>query len=186
MYQAKITSISLFLCLASCGSRGEKWDELPLDKQVSIQVPGVVKKQTLHKTLAPGRVQTTNIFLSRDSKALYQAVTVHDSDSTIEMTSPAARRSVYEDASRALLAGQMNSVLLKSSPFTTAAGTGIEIKFRAVHLGTGEMVTKYSRMLIVGRIAYSFGFTAEGKDPADEERMRFFNSISFKTKTPSD
>ena len=101
--------------------------------------------------------------------------------------SKAAREELYNGIVAGLLRSQ-KGVLVATSPFATAGGPGLEIKYKGLQLGTNKMVVKYTRALLVGKINYSFNFIPKDKEDAtgtsgNEQRRRFFDSVVVKPKS---
>ena len=129
--------------------------------------------------------QPLQVFSVKDDRALYQIVRVTVRDSSLSLAGAQARQDYYDGAAKMLLLAQQNSRLVRRTSFSTPAGEGMELEFTAIHQGTGQLVTKYNRSLLIGRVGYGFNFIPHqrGASPdqqTEERRRKFFASIVCK------
>ena len=163
-----------------------EWVPFAIDN-VTVQVPQQAIEVDLSKQPAGKGYSNTRVFVSGDEYGTYQVIREDYRSNASLGQSKAAREELYNGIVAGLLRSQ-KGVLVATSPFATAGGPGIEIKYKGLQLGTNKMVVKYTRALLVGKINYSFNFIPKDKEDAtgtsgNEQRRRFFDSVVVKPKS---
>ncbi|MBD2717274.1 hypothetical protein KBK19_19700 [Microvirga sp. STR05] len=157
------------------------WSAYAVDTQLSVQLPSPPQEIDLAKQ---GLSQPNlRLFIANDEVGMYQIIRMQlTPEMAAQVHSPADRQSFYDGFLRSLV-GDLKGQLLTRTTFPTAAGEGVEVKFRSVHKGTGLKTVKFSRGLLVGDVCYGFNFLPRDvKDTAgtsgQAERQQFFSSIT--------
>ena len=164
-------------------SAADTWQPFVIDRHVSVELPGQPTEADLTK-LAPGRsMGHTRMWMLRTPEGAYQFMRLPNKG-IIEKSDSAGRRAFYAGVLVSLLRNEQGQ-LLASTPFPTAAGPGVEYKYKAVHRGTGKRVIKYTRCLVIDSVAYSLNYISFDKLDTlglagDGQRRHFFNSIIVK------
>ena len=160
------------------------WVPFTIDN-VAVQLPMRAVEVDLSKQGAGSSYQNTRVFLAQDEYSTYQVIREDYRSNAKLGQGKAARKELYDGIIIGLLRSQKGT-LVATSRFATAGGSGIEIKYKGLQLGTNRMAVKYTRALPVGKINYSFNFVPKDKQDAtgssgNEQRRRFFDSIVVKT-----
>ncbi|GAB2941288.1 hypothetical protein GCM10027048_02200 [Hymenobacter coalescens] len=162
----------------------DSWAPFAIDEQVSVELP--TPPQEIDAAKLGLQLPNTRLLMAQDTVGLYQLTRLELTAAQAATTQgEAARQRFYDGVVKGALNGQQDAVLLARTPFQTAGGDGIELKMRARHKGTGKLVVKFSRALLVGRIGYTLTFLPLDKaDTAgvsgSAQRQRYFNSLVVK------
>ncbi|OON66919.1 hypothetical protein [Hymenobacter sp. CRA2] len=174
----------LCLPLLAFAIPGASWATFDVDSRLSVELPAGVREVDVTKVNMP--LPNTRLFMAQDTVGLYQVIRIDMSEEQgTALQGEAARQRYYDGVVNGAVNGQQEAVLLARTSFPTAAGEGIELKMRARHKGTGKLVVKYSRSLLLNHTGYAFLFIPLDKsDTAGisgrAERERFFTSIKAK------
>ncbi|MBG8554945.1 hypothetical protein [Hymenobacter guriensis] len=173
----------LLVCIPLAAFTVTDWITFPIDDQVSVQLPSQPTHLDVNqlKNSSPEKVR---LFSAKDAAGTYFIVRLDASDSPSTLDTKSSRQDFYEGMISGMLKNQQG-ILLSRTTFTTAAGEGVEIKYKAIDKGTGKMTVKYSRSLLVAKTSYSFNFLSQDRQDTtgvagNEQRRRFFDSIVAK------
>jgi hypothetical protein len=164
------------------------WVSYPIDQHVSVQLPSRpypvnlestgINKRLKYKSLDPYRA-----FAVADNGAKYRyTIAVNTNPLIAQVVTEAVRDSFYNQNISKTMHLFGNSRLLSKTTFHTPAGEGVEYAFSALASKTGKREVLYTRMLLVSHKNYVLGFAIDQQDSvaSDEQRRRFFNSITVK------
>jgi hypothetical protein len=160
------------------------WEPFAVDEQLQVLLPHPAQEMDMAK-LVGHTIPNTHLFIASDSLAVYQIMLIKMPPAqAANMVRAESRESYYDGVVSGLLNAQTDGVLLERTSFPTSAGSGIEVKIRARHKSTGNLVVKYSRSLLANGVGYAFNFIP--KDFTDtagisgSEQRRFSSSIQTK------
>ncbi|TGE04765.1 hypothetical protein [Hymenobacter fodinae] len=161
------------------------WAPFTVDEQLQVLLPHPAEEVDMKK-LTGRSIPNTRLLMTSDSVGVYQIMLVKMPPAqAANLARAESRESYYDGVVKGILDAQTDGVLLERATFPTSAGTGIEVKTRARHKGTGKLVVKYSRSLLANGVGYAFNFIP--RDLADTagisgnaQRRRFFDSIEIK------
>jgi hypothetical protein len=159
------------------------WQVFSIDNHVTVQVPTQPEEMDLAKVGLADKKAMMSIFNARDAEAFYQIIKVTDLGIESGPTEVTERQKFYTGVVKGLL-NQQGGALLERTAFKTAAGEGIEIKYKAFDKRLGKQAIRYCRSLLAGKTSYSFNFITLDSDTTGtsgaEQRRRYFNSITVK------
>jgi hypothetical protein len=180
----QVLSLVAGSCITGCTS--SDWVKFALDDQVAVQVPSYPTGIDLSTTSLANRLVHPLAFSIRDASGEYQIIRVDISADVPKdaLLGKTGHQLYYDTAVRGVIKNGQG-VLLERSEFTTAAGQGVELKYRIIHQSTRRPVLMYRRFLLLGRLAYTFGFTPPDERDStgitsEKQRNQFFNSITAK------
>ena len=117
----------------------DTWQPFAIDQRVSVELPAPPTEADLAK-LAGRSMGHTRMWMLRIPGYTYQYMRL-PLKRRIEISDSVGRRAYYAGVLTSVLRNEQGQ-LLSSAPFPTAAGPGIEYKFKAVHRGTGKRIIK--------------------------------------------
>ncbi|TGD80286.1 hypothetical protein [Hymenobacter wooponensis] len=164
---------------------GSGWVPFSVDEQLQVLLPKPAEEMNMEK-LTGRTIPNTRVFMSSDSVGLYQIMQVKmPPEQAATLEGEENREQYYSGVINGMLRSQKDGVLLERTQFTTAAGPGIEVKYRARHNSTGKLTVKYSRSLVASGVGYAFNFiprdlTDTAGISGSAQRRRFFSSIQIK------
>lgn len=166
----------LLACMAA-----DTWQPFIIDEHVTVSLPGQPKQADTSAMNKPSINRVVTGFQLVSKEGLYSILRMTNAVPSATLT-PAQRDTFYVRGLRDVLSSR-RGILLTQATFTTAAGTGVEYKTRALSNATKKALTRYTRNLLVGATVYTFMFTS--LDPADttsasqsQDSRRFFDSVT--------
>ena len=157
------------------------WTPFAVDQRVHMQLPAAPAEVDLATVPGASAAErhNTRLWTARDAEGVYQVARFAH---MAVRPDTAGRRAYYRDVVDGALQREHGELLARGS-FPTAAGDGLEFKYRARRRGTGTRVVKYSRSLVIGTTGYAFTFlpfdTQDSLGLAgNAARRRFFESIT--------
>lgn len=163
------------------------WQSYSVDEHLSLHLPAPPQEVDLakHGIKVPGM----RMFMTTDEVSIYQVTRIElPTDKTEFIRTPADLQVFYNSMQQTMLS-DIKGQLLASSEFHTAAGDGVELKFRAPFGGgTGKNIGYY-RAVLAKNTAYCFMFIPRSladstSSRAAELRQRFFSSITVGAAAP--
>lgn len=161
----------------------DTWSTYTVDTQFSLQLPA--PPQEIDPAKLGIQQSDMRLFIASDKVGLYQITRMQVSpDESENITLSKDRQDFYDGFVRAMV-GDLQGKLLAQTTFSSPAGDGIEIKFRAPHKATGLKTIKYGRVLLVGNVCYGLNFLPRDlQDTAgvsgEQERKQFFTGFTVK------
>ena len=165
------------------------WVTTPLDARVSLQTPVALRELDLARILrSQGASEEviahnggTRSFLAQDALGSYTVLVRTIGGTDLSSAPPDARAAFFDY----YLTGVMRSeqgTLLDRSPISVSGQEGVDYHYRGLNKGTGRVVIKLARALVVSNTVYTLNYTPANRDSTGttgtDERLRFFRSIT--------
>ena len=154
------------------------WRPIVVDEHITVQLPEQPKQ------VDAAQLQSRGLKLAMQvvgEQGVYTVLSKAPNFSLKPMTQ-ARRDSFYNQGLRDALASRRAGVLLANSSFSTPAGDGREFVIRGSSALAPRRMTYFMRVLLIDRVAYSFGFGALDQEDStkNKDARRFLNSITVK------
>jgi hypothetical protein len=195
-----VTIRPLLLALAAFPSLAfsiADWVVYPVDSRVTVQTPSVLTPIDLVKALtargaskeqlAPYVSNQVKLLVARDETGIYMVMRMATGDpETPSNSDSTGRRAYYAGLLDAQLRDE-HGTLLHRSTFSIGGVDGIEYDYKGIHQGTGKMVVKHSRAILVDKVSYGMTFlAADAQDSlgtaGQQQKDKFFRSLTIKKK----
>jgi len=159
------------------------WQPFAIDQHVAVQLPAPPTELDVAKLAPTLAAEHTRLWTLRAPEGAY-LVTRLPGAGAIGKLDTAKRNAYYAGMISSILRNEKGQ-LLSRTPFPTAGGAGLELKYKGVHQLTGKRIIKYVRTLVLDSIGYSLIFIPTDRLDSlglagNEQRRRFFNSITVK------
>lgn len=166
-----------------------EWVTTPLDPRVSVQTPVALRELDLARILRSqgaseeviARNSGTRSFLAQDALGSYTVLVRRIGGTDLTVSKPAVRTAFYEQYLSAVMRSE-HGVMLAQSPFSVSGQEGLDYRYRGLNKGTGRVVVKLARALVIDNTVYTLNYTPTDKDSTGQtgalDRTRFFNSIA--------
>lgn len=171
----------LFVFLPLAAFAWNDWVPFAVDQHVRVQVPAAPTEVDLTKVADASATerQKVRLWTARDAEGVYQIARFANMDVPPDT---AGRRAYYLYVIRGVLQREQGQLLARTT-FPTAAGDGVEIKYRGLRRSTSTRRVKYSRSLVIGTVGYAFTFVPSDQQDSlglagNAPRRRFFDSIT--------
>ena len=182
----------LLVCLVGlgfpAGAAVAEWVTTPLDPRVSVQAPVTLRELDLARILrsqgaseeAIARNGGTHTFLAQDAVGSYTVLVRRIGGTDLTAHGPAVRTAFYDQYLKAVLQSERGELLARA-PFSVSGQEGVDYRYRGLNKGTGRVVLKLARALVVGNACYTLNYTPADQDSTGQtgalERTRFFGSL---------
>ncbi|MGI4870892.1 MAG: hypothetical protein ACRYFX_06910 [Janthinobacterium lividum] len=170
-----------------------EWVTCQVDSQFSVQVPVQATEADIMKMLdsqgiKPSEEQlkmysSMKAFAATDEVANYM-VNRFATSAKGDINAPGKRTALCDEVISTILQNE-HGTLLQRSTFTVNGSEGIQVAYKGLHKGTGKMIIKYNRTIVLGSYGYTLtSYSVSRNDTtgitSQEQRKRFFNSIVYK------
>ena len=187
----------LFLTLPVAAFAITDWITSVVDGRVSVQAPIQLPEIDIIKILSAqgaskeqlDKMKLSKIFAAKDAAGTYMVFRLDVNGPEFNGKNlPAGTLKDYYDGLISGVLRNEHGVLLERSAFTTSGYEGIDFKYKGIHKGTGKMVIKCARGILLENTSYTLTFVpADNTDSTgvsgNTERTRFYNSVTIKPAT---
>ena len=171
-----------------------EWITCQVDSQFSVLVPVQANEVDIMKMIDRQGIKLSEeqtkmygsmkMFSATDEVANYM-VNRFSTGAIVNIDAPGERTDLYNGLVNSLLQNE-HGTLLQRSTFTVNGSEGIQMTYRGLHKGTGKMIIKYSRTIVLGSYGYTLtSYSVNRSDTtgvtSEEQRTKFFNSIVYKS-----